>query len=233
MRKAGLACALSVFLPVFAASAPPQDADSIRVVERRTIELAPAGAKVGGTTHVLSPTLAYFQGSGWSPEAILLAIAQTSSVLAQCGVLIGRVEMIAVDAPRPYRWFHAQLSRQVARVLQLAKPTVYFVIDTRQRPAFDAEAIGRANSRSRPELADTVWVTRGTPDLGVALAHEFAHVLMDDGAHSDETDNLMRDDTAPENIHLSMAQCAQLRDTASANGLLRPLGPATHNRGRP
>jgi hypothetical protein len=103
----------------------------------------------------------------------------------------------------------------------LHKPTVYFVSGTRQRPAFDAEAIGRGNSRTRPELADTIWVTRGTRDLGIAIAHELAHVLMDSGEHSEAPSNLMREDTGPENTDLTDAQCARMRAAALANDLVR------------
>jgi hypothetical protein len=189
------------------------------VVERRTLNVAPAGA----ATHALRPTLAYFQGSGWSPEAIVAALTQASGVLAQCGVRVDGAELVAVEAPRTYHLFETQRSRHVARALDLPKPTVYFVADTRQQPAFDAEAIGRGNSRTRPELADTVWVTRGTRDLGIALAHELAHVLMDDGTHAADAGNLMREETGPGNTRLSATQCTRLRDKASGNGLLRPL----------
>jgi hypothetical protein len=189
------------------------------VVERRTLDVAPAGA----ATHALRPTLAYFLGSGWSPEPLLAALTEAARVLAQCGVRVEQAELVAVEAPPSYHWFETQRSRRVARTLGLPKPTVYFVADTRQRPAFDAEAIGRGNSRTRPELTDTVWVTRGVRDPGIALAHELAHVLMDDGAHTDEPGNLMREYTAPGNTRLSTGQCARLRDQASENGLLRPL----------
>ena len=66
---------------------------------------------------------------------------------------------------------------------------------------FDAEAIGRANAKNCPEMADTVWITATTRDLPVALAHELVHVLTDSGDHSNALDNLMRDDTAPGNRH--------------------------------
>lgn len=103
---------------------------------------------------------------------------------------------------------------------------VWFVRDTRQRPAFDAEAIGRGNSRMRPELADSIWVTRATGDLGIAIAHELAHVLMDSGAHSNEPGNLMREETSPASKLLSATQCAQLRETGTANGMLEAPRPA-------
>jgi hypothetical protein len=98
---------------------------------------------------------------------------------------------------------------------------VYLVRDTKNRPAFDAEAIGRGNSRTRPELADTVWMTAATREPGVALAHELAHVLMDSGGHSGEAGNLMREQTSPRNTALSAAQCARLRGTGGRNGLLQ------------
>jgi hypothetical protein len=189
------------------------------VVERRALDVAPARP----ATHALRPVLAYFKDSGWSPEAIVAALTQASGVLAQCGVRVDGAELVTVEAPRPYHWFETQRSRHVARSLGLSKPTVYFVADTRQQPAVEAEAIGRGNSRTRPELADSVWMTRATRDPGIALAHELAHVLMDDGAHVEEAANLMREETAPGNTRLSATQCTQLRDKASANGLLRPL----------
>src|SRR3970282_147234 len=65
------------------------------------------------------------------------------------------------------------------------------------RPS-DAEAIARGNSRTRPELRDTVWVARGARDLGLVIAHELAHVLMDSGEHTEESGNLMREDTSPQ-----------------------------------
>jgi hypothetical protein len=130
------------------------------------------------------------------------------------------LKRIEVDAR--FRIYHTPVSRELARSLQLQPPAVYFVDDTRQKPAFDAEAIGRGNSRTRPELADTVWITRATRDPGVALAHELAHVLMDNGEHSEEPGNLMRDETAPANTRLTDAQCARLRETGTANGLLAP-----------
>jgi hypothetical protein len=103
----------------------------------------------------------------------------------------------------------------------VARPAVYFVRDTRSRPAFDAEAIGRGNSRTRPEIADTVWMTAAARDPGVVLAHELAHVLMDSGEHSEEAGNLMRGETSARNTSLSARQCARLRDTGTANGLLK------------
>ena len=205
-------------LLLLALPAQAQEAAAISVLERREIAL-PAFAEA--PTHSLALTLVQFKDGGWAPDAVLAAASEGARILAQCGVALSKLELVLVDAPARYRYYWTPVSRALARALPLPRPAVYFVAGTRQRPAFDAEAIGRGNSRARPELADTVWITRGTRDLGIALAHELAHVLMDSGKHSEEAGNLMRADTAAENTRLSDAQCARMRETGSANGLLR------------
>lgn len=212
---------LSLLLSALAASAWSEGA--ISIVERREVAIERGAA---APSHLLQLTLAYF-GDSWTPSMIEGALRESIRILGQCGVAIARVELALIAAPARYHDFHTPESRELARALGLLTPTIYFVADTRQRPAFEAEAIGRGNSGTRPELRDTVWITRGTRDLEIVLAHELAHVLMDSGEHSDEPDNLMREDTAPRNTHLSEAQCARLRETATANGLLKPVAPGS------
>lgn len=168
-------------------------------------------------------TLVHFAGGSWREDEIVAAATQASKIFEQCGIVSGSLELKRLDVEPRFRIFHTPTSRELARTLRLGTPAIYFVEDTRQRPAFDAEAIGRGNSRSRPELRDTIWVVRGARDLAVVLAHEIAHVLMDSGEHSQDPGNLMREETTPANTRLSAAQCARLRDTAAANGLLTPL----------
>lgn len=210
-------------LLLFGSAAPAWSGDSISLLGRREVALERGAAT---PSHHLQLTLAYF-GDSWTPTAIEVALGEGARILGQCGVAIAKVELALIAAPARYRDFHTPESRELARALGLPKPTVYFVGGTRQRPAFEAEAIGRGNSGTRPELRDTVWITRGARDLEIVLAHELAHVLMDSGAHSDEPDNLMREDTAPRNRRLSAAQCARLRETATANGLLSPVAPGS------
>jgi len=192
---------------------------SITVLERRDIVLD-AGPQ--SPSHELYLTLVYLDGSGWTPDVVSGAAKESARILGQCGLVLKTAELVRVAAPNRFHDFQTPTSRELAATLQMGKPTVYFVAGTGQHPAFDAEAIGRGNSRTRPELRDTVWVTRGTRDLGIAVTHELAHVLMDSGEHSEEPGNLMREDTAPENTQLSGTQCARLRVTGEANGLLVP-----------
>jgi len=192
----------------------------IEVLERRP--LAVAVEAQASPTHALAVTLAYF-AEAWPVEVITPAVREAARILGQCGVVIAHAELARLRAPDPYRDFHTRESRILAGALRLPKPTVYFVADTRQRPAFDAEAIGQANSATRPELANTVWVTRSARDPGIVLAHELVHVLMDSGEHSTEPRNLMRQESAPNSVRLADAQCERLRKVATGNGLLRPL----------
>ncbi len=210
---------MRILLFLLLAALPAQAQSPISVLERREL---PLERSLISPTHSLSLTLAYQEGGGWAEETIHGAVRQSAQILAQCGVALSKVELVRIEAPTRFHDFYTPISRELARLLPLPKPTIYFVADTRQRPAFDAEAIGRGNSRSRPELTDTVWITRAAADLGIVLTHELAHVLMDSGEHVDEPGNLMSDETAPGNTQLSEAQCTRLREAGTANGLLSP-----------
>ncbi|PZP54965.1 MAG: hypothetical protein DI596_12070 [Azospira oryzae] len=182
------------------------------------------GRRAGSATLILEPTFVYLARSRWSQARIVEAAHTAASLLQQCDVTIRWVRLHLVDGPERYADFHVPAARDLVRRLPYPKPTVYFVRDTRQRIAFDAEAIGRGNSASRPELQDTVWITEAVRDPGIALAHELVHVLMDSGEHVDLPRNLMRDETAAENRELTPEQCARLRATGQANGLLKAAG---------
>lgn len=158
----------------------------------------------------------------WTDGEVIAALRTAANLLAQCEIRVTRAELLRITVPETHRHFDTPRSRELADALALAKPTLYFTAGTRQIPAFDAEAIGRSNSRSRPELRDTVWIARGARDLGLVIAHELAHLLMDSGAHDNSPGNLMAVDTAPQNTQLNAAQCAQMRNTGARNGLLRP-----------
>ncbi len=156
------------------------------------------------------------------PEGrITAALGEAARILSQCGIRTARVDLLRVEAPATHRDFDTPRSRELARALDLPKPAIFLAAGTRQVPAFDAEAIGRGNSRTRPELADTVWVARGARDLGIVIAHELAHVLMDSGSHDNTPGNLMAESTTPQNTQLNAAQCERLTATGRRHGLLR------------
>lgn len=204
----------------FAAGLAQDTTAAIQVAERSTLGPQEIAGPAAASDKRLDLTLVYFTAGAWPRDAALDATRGAARILKQCGVAVTTLELVRVTAPLKYQYLDTPSSRELARSLSLAKPTVYFVTDTRQEPRFEAEAIGRANSTTRPELTDTVWVTRPTRDVGIALAHELVHVLTDSGTHIDAPDNLMREETSPTNTQLSNVQCAQLRAVGTRNGLL-------------
>lgn len=192
-------------------------APDFRIEERRMLTMPPPAAT--GSQHTLSLVLANI--GGWNDAEITEAATLAAGILAQCGLHISKAELLRIRVPDSHRDYHTPRSRELAGMLDLAKPTVYFAAGTRQRPAFDAEAIGRGNSGPRPELTDTVWIVRGARDPGIVIAHELAHVLMDSGEHDNTPGNLMAEDTTPDNTQLTAAQCARITATARRNGLLQ------------
>lgn len=194
----------------------------LRWMGSATLAIAPAAAKSRFQPLELRPTLVYFVAGGWTRAEIEGAATSAAAILAPCGVAMPQARLHLIDGPDRYADFFVPVSRELAQRMPYPRPTVYFVRDTRQPIAFDAEAVGLSNSRTRPELANTVWITRAIRDPGVSLAHELVHVLMDSGEHSDAPRNLMRDQTAPDNTGLTPAQCRRIRDMGLANRLLRP-----------
>jgi hypothetical protein len=186
-----------------------------------------AGALLAGCAAVPPPratlrlTVVIVDGSGWTRERAEGAVREAGTILAQCGVALDRADIFTVVVPPRLMDFSTPAARELARSYPVPRPGVYLVRETHSRPAFDAEAIGRGNSRTRPEIADTVWITAAARDPGIALAHELSHVLMDSGEHSEEAGNLMRDETSAGSTSFSAAQCARLRETGTANGLLK------------
>lgn len=201
------------------ALAPARAADEIRVVAAQSVSAGDLPA-ASGATHALRLNVYSFSGTRWSAEEIRAAVIESGRLLAQCGVGLTSVELRVLETPRRFHFYRTPVSRELARGIALAKPAVFFVEDTLNRPAFDAEAIGRANARSRPELESTVWVAYGARDLPYVLAHELVHVLSDSADHSTGPDNLMQSETSPRNVKLSDAQCERLRSRGEANGLL-------------
>ena len=209
-----LACVATAWL---AGSAWGQQAGQLEVARQEVLELQPVQA--GETALTLHAV--YFLGGGWERATLEDALRQGAMILAQCGVRIVRVHLALVDAPRRYHYYFTPVSREFARMAAFPRPTVYFVRDTLNRPAFDAEAIGQGNSRSRPELTNTVWMALGVRDPGIALAHEITHLLMDSGEHLDLPGNLMRAETSPENTRLEPAQCERIVRAGRKGGLLQ------------
>ena len=214
---------LAACLVAAAACAAAQPAPPLSIAATATLapgELPYAGA--APATHRLQLALFTFRDTSWRPEPILQAVRDAAPILAQCGLWVERAELVSLDGGDPrLRDLFTPVSRELVRRMRPAKPAVFFVRDTRHQPVFDAEAFGRGNTATRPELAGTVWITAQIRDLAVALAHELAHVLMDSGEHAYEPGNLMREDTSPQNTQLAAAQCERIVARGAENGWLQ------------
>jgi hypothetical protein len=220
------ACCLGV-----AATAPAraQQAAEAQLVELRSWTLAKGDLAASPTqpfAYGLRLEMAMLRGTRWAPGAVLDSVKRAAKILAQCGIRIELARLHEFDGPRRYRYLSTPDSREFARRTGLRKPAIFFVDDTRMEPAFEAEAIGRANARDRPEMTDTRWITSGTRDLPVALAHQLVHLHANSGDHSSLPGNLMREQTTPFNTKLARDQCSTIVSTAQANGLIDRLPPS-------
>lgn len=208
-------------LVLLAGALPALGADKIRVIESRNIPVARVSARPGAS-HELRLSLYVFQGTRWARQEIMAAVPEAAELLEQCGIVVSSAQLRVLEAPQRFHNYHTPTSRELLRRIQVSRPAVFFVDDTLNNPAFDAEAIGRENAKTRPELMDTVWIAHDARDLPQTLAHELAHVLSNYGEHSDEPGNLMRAHTSWRNTRLTDAQCARMRSRGEADGLLTP-----------
>jgi len=166
------------------------------------------------------PTLVMINDSGWDRNELRQLVRRSADILKQCGIHLLPAKMLEIAAADGVRDFSRSNAKLLTKKAGTQGPRVFFVRDTLDRPAFDAVTFGTANSRSIPDLRFTVWMTAVTRDPHIALAHELAHMLLDDGSHTRLPGNLMRSDTSPDNVELNEQQCSKMRDTARQNGLL-------------
>jgi hypothetical protein len=205
------------------AAMPREVLESSRLVWTEADLVADAAGPTTGFTHALRLTLVILEGAGWRVDAIRDATARAAQIFAQCGISIPEVTVRIVEGPERAKVFRNDWSTQLVADLAPDKPAVFFVKDTLQEPAFDAEAIGRSNSRKRRQLADTVWITAASKDLDISLAHELYHALADIGQHDADAMNLMHERTSGTNTMLRASQCLRLLRVGEALGNLTPI----------
>ena len=215
--RRSLAACLAFFACTAFAHDPP-----LRILRQTVTVVDVAAPDRVAPTHRLRLTLALMRGTGWDAASLIESTRQAAAILAQCAIRTDAIELVEFEGPARYRSVFTPASRDLAKRLGLSRPTLFFLADTLNRPAFDAEAVGRGNSRTRPEMADTVWITYGARDLSVVIAHELTHVLSDSGEHSNEAGNLMREESANNATRLTADQCNSITRTGEAHGLLRP-----------
>lgn len=161
--------------------------------------------------------------SQWTLERIRQSLEFAARTLGQCGIEFAPITVTSATVPEHLQDLATGTSYTVMQALRRSGPmrrlTVVFARDTRMAVPFDAEAFGRANSRSRAWLQDSVWLTSVIGDEGIALAHELFHVLANSGEHVADAGNLMQARTSGENTALSESQCHRARQNAQAHSL--------------
>ena len=205
------------------AALPREVVESSREVWSRADLQGEEAQSQTGFTHELRPTFVVLEGSGWQLETIRSAAGKAAGILGQCGITIPEVTVRVVEGPEWAKIFRDDWSSRLVADLAPQKPAVFFVKDTLQEIPFEAEAIGRSNSRKRRQLADTVWMTAGGQDLGISLAHEIYHAVADIGEHDPDSTNLMHERTNGSNTTLRASQCLRLIRVGEALGNLKPI----------
>jgi len=156
----------------------------------------------------------------WDMTRVKHLLGELFEILATCDVGPGNLSIINVAAPE----YLSHLSVGAAHTLLGSQPqenaTLVLSDDTRMLEPYEAEAFGLGNTRTRPWLRNSVWLTSTVQHEGNAAAHELFHILANDGKHLVEPGNLMQSQTAIDNVHLSAAQCVQLREVGAQSGLL-------------
>jgi len=160
------------------------------------------------------------KATGWNSDRIEAIMEGAATILAQCNIALEPGDFFHLAANETLLDFSRPNAARIADAVPRRGAGVFFVRDTLDRPGFDAVTFGTSNSRSRPALRFSVWITEMSRDPHIALAHELVHVLLDDGTHVYTSGNLMRSDTSSENVELTEGQCALMRQRARDNGLL-------------
>ena len=163
--------------------------------------------------------------AAWSDARAERALVHAAEILAPCAIRLSPVRVLDVDAPERLADLSLGGARTLFDAVRASGPerrvTLVLARDTRMRDPYDGEAFGRGNTRHRPWLTDSVWLTAAIRDEGIALAHELFHVLVNSGAHDDREGNLMNPRTSGDNVRLEPAQCEAARRVALANGTAR------------
>lgn len=170
------------------------------------------------------PLSVFVLHDGWSKEIVRDSLLEAESILAQCNIAFNSVTISELSVPAYLRDLETGRARTLVSALdndtEFKPIKVFYARDTRMITPFDGEAFGRANTRRRPWLQDSIWLMNGIEDAGIALAHELFHVLSNSGEHIQTLNNLMQTRTSPGNTTLELLQCDAAVRNAKENRIL-------------
>ena len=147
----------------------------------------------------------------WQDGEVDRILQGAEQILEQCAIRFSDVLLQRVSGPDYLSDLEAGAAKTLMDGVRQSGPerklTVVFARDTLMSTKFDAEAFGRGNTRQRPWLTDSVWLTLALSDRHVGLAHELFHVLINSGQHSTQPGSLMQARTSPTHTRLSAHEC--------------------------
>ncbi len=188
-----------------------------------TAETTIESANSETATHTI-PLALFALGDSWTIDAITASVTQAEKLLAQCGLSISDVDVRRVNASDYLMDLSVSNGHTLFSKLRPAGQrhpvAIVFARDTTMLDPYDGEAFGEGNTRQRYWMRNSVWLTDGIRDAGIALAHELFHVLANSGEHSRLAGNLMQASTSDEAATLTKEQCEMAIGNAVAEGLV-------------
>jgi hypothetical protein len=161
------------------------------------------------------PLDVYVLDERWGDESVQTVLGEAQAILSQCDIAFDKVVIRRLKVEDYLKVLETGRSKTLMETVGRNGPNrnaaVFFALDTRMIQPFDAEAFGQGNTRSRPWLTNTVWLTLALRDRGIALAHELVHILVNSGQHSSVAGNLMLARTTGDNRKLETEQCGAFR----------------------
>lgn len=133
-------------------------------------------------------TVVVVRNAGWQADEVAASVRDAAGIfLRRCNLPLTVERILTIDLPAAYQELDEDEEERLVSGLA-ARPAVLFVHRTteghRAYSYLERWPIARAG---------TAWLTRQAPAVcrGALLAHEIAHLALDDAGHSDDPDNLM------------------------------------------
>ncbi|MFK8081781.1 MAG: S8 family serine peptidase [Granulosicoccus sp.] len=191
----------------------------------RIASTATSPGKYPGDKLLVLPLQVLVLDAQWQVPQVMQVLADAERILEQCHIVFDEATVGIVDAPDYMRDLETGSARTLLEAVRLSgsarRVTVVLARDTRMSTPFDAEAFGRGNTRHRPWMSDSVWLTLALEDRAIALAHELFHVLVNSGDHSTAEGSLMLARTTGTNTRLTSEECNLARSRALDLGLVK------------
>jgi len=178
----------------------------------------------------------------WDYAALNRAIDDANRLYRQCNINLEIDSVVSLTGPEYLMDLSSGNALTLSRALQLSgamkerressqsvhgkqqTTRVYLARDTIMLEQYDANAFGLGNTRNRPWMTNSLWLTFGIDGTDIALAHELFHIASNSGEHTTLGDNLMQARTHSGNTKLTVDQCAAAIQNGIANGVLRKRG---------